>query len=362
MKIFILKFPITSCIFLSLLTYGLSSLIYINYLGIGHQSFELYTYNLLEFQILSMFFSLLIELISNKESEFFNHTYIKINTYKIHFLFIACAVIFYFYPWSEDRESRMAQVAALFRAIWFIVVVVKLKGNKNDYYYLFLSLILMVIDTSRSTFASLCIIHLFRRSVVSLKMGVLLVISVLGIASMRSFTFDFKELFNSVFLYGFFGEGVNGSIGTFQLLSSDDNLNYDLLTVFFAFLQPLLTPFKIIFGSNLPFFDSSYFHSNIVRSSLNEEYYPMGGFYLVSEFIRLKYIGVLFFLLYIKFAFWLSAKIFPFKDSAVHFTLIFLMLKMSPFTYWKWIYYITILYFIVIWLPKKITKRKLEIR
>jgi hypothetical protein len=294
----------------------------------------------------------LIEINSKKKSEV-NKLNIHINYYKINFLFLFCAILFYLFPWSEDRESRMAQIAALFRAIWFIICVIKLNGTKQDYYLLFLCLLLMIIDTSRSTFASIFIVHLLRRSGLNLKIAFLITISVLGVASMRSFTFNSSDLFNSLFLYGFFGEGVNGALGVFQLFSSEYNLNTEILTIIFTFLQPLFTPIKLIFGSNFPFFDSSYFHSTIVKSSINEEYYPMAGFYLVSEFIKLQYIGAILFIIYVNFSSWLSSKIFPFKDPAVRFTLIFLMLKMSPYTYWKWIYYICIVYFLLTLILRK---------
>ncbi len=360
MKKLIIKFPITICIFLSFLTYGCSSFFYINILNIGHSSYELLTPELLKFQIESMFLSFFIETLHKQDFKTQVQHTLKINLTSINVLFCISSILFYFFPWSEDRSSRMSQVSALFRAIWFVIIILKLNGSNKDYYFLFLSLILMIIDTSRSTFASISIIHLIRRKEINLKIGFLILISILGIASFRSLTFDFNNLLSSLFLYGFFGEGVNGSLGTFQILSCESNLSFEFLTIIFSFLQPFFTPFLILFGDNFNFLNSTYFNSFVVLSNLDEGYYPMGGFYLVSEFIKLNHLGVILFLLYLKYTYWLTSKIFPFKDFAVRFVLFFLMLKMSPFTYWKWIFYICIIYTLIIWLPKNaFTKNKI---
>jgi hypothetical protein len=337
------KYKITFSLFFGFILYGISSLIYIRSFELGHLRFESVLSDYLIFQIVTILIAFVYEFCfsaSIQEKSFVAPK--NKNIILVYVLFIICFAIFYFFPWTEDRESKMAQFAGFLRLLWFATLVRLLDGSKNDFKFLFLNIILMFIDSSRSTFAAIFLIHFFRRKSFNFFLISIGTISIFLVASIRSDVFDFSTLFESLFLFGFVGEGINGSLGSLQVLSLDTSYPESLLISLSSFLQPFLVlpKYFLFYLDFTKYLDTSHFYTLLIENQLGEIYYPMGGFFLVSQFVKLSYFGAFFLVIYMVFTLKLIRIIFRKADFAFLFTLLILMIKMSPFTFWKWAIYL----------------------
>ena len=336
------KYKITCALIFGFLLYGISSLLYIKLLEVGHSQFEIVLNQFIYFQISTIIFSFVYERFISKVYQEKVPNIIKNQNYIfIYFIFIFSFIIFFFFPWTEDRESKMAQFAGFLRLLWFVLLIDVLNGSTKDYKFLIMNIILMFIDNSRSTFAAIFLVHFFRRDKFNIILISLGTISVFLVASLRSGIFSFSSLFESLFLYGFIGEGINGSLGSLQVLKIDTTFIESILISTTTFFQPFLVlPKYILFFDFAKYLDTSHFYTVLVDQQLGEVYYPMAGFYLVSQFVTLSYLGSFFLLFYIVFSLKLVRIMFKRADFAFLFTLLILMIKMSPFTFWKWVLYL----------------------
>ena len=121
-------------------------------------------------------------------------------------LFLLCLVIFYFFPWSVDRTSIGAQLAAVFRACWlFLCFSCVDSSNRKSILLIVLTLLLMFIDQSRTYFL-ICLLPIF--SVVKQKQLFLVfgILAMLLVASLRS-----SASFHQLLSYGIVGEAYNAT-------------------------------------------------------------------------------------------------------------------------------------------------------
>ncbi len=348
------RFKITIALIFGFLLYGISAFLYIKLLEVGHLKFDYVLNQFLIFQITTISISFIYEKYLLKKSiEIKSISQKRIPKIFIYLYFLLCAIVFYFFPWTDDRESKMAQLAGFLRLLWFVLLIDSLNGSKSDYKFLVLNVILMFVDNSRSTFAAILLVHLFRRQKINIFLIGFGIISVFLVASLRSGIFSYDSLFESLFLYGFIGEGINGSLGALQVLTINTSFIESILISTSTFLQPFLVlPKYFLFLDVTKYFDTSHFYTVLVDKQLGEVYYPMAGFYLVSQFVALSYLGSILLLCYVIFCLKIVRILFKNADFAILFTFLLLMMKMSPFTFWKWIIYIFIIKVIVMLLKK----------
>ncbi|MHA8107597.1 hypothetical protein [Aquirufa sp. 5-AUSEE-100C1] len=341
--IFLKKFKLTFTLIFGFILYGVSSFFYIRIFELGHLKYDFVLNDYIIFQVFSIIIAFLFELSKFRysiEARYVSHK--RQNHFFVYFVFLICCIVFFFFPWVEDRESVMAQFAGFLRLLWFSILISFLDGSKKDYKFLILNFFLMFIDSSRSTFAAIFLIHFFRREKFNFWMISMGTICIFLVASIRSDIFNFNSLFESLFLFGFVGEGINGSLGSLQILSAKTPIDIALFSSFSSFFQPFLViPKYLIFYLNYStYLDTSHFDTLLINQKLGENYYPMGGFYLVSQFIQLSYFGAILLVLYLIFSLRLVGFLFKKADFALQFTLLILMIKMSPFTFWKWLIYL----------------------
>ena len=257
------------------------------------------------------------------------------------YVFILCSISFYFNPWNENRTGLYASISALFRIIWVIVSIPLLRTNKYRMIML-LSVILMFIDGSR-TFVFIIFLYFIINNFVKKSFILIGFALVLLAASFRNGFYSFD------LLYGFFGEGVNGSSGIFQVMQVKNNLIQFpyFLHLIFTFFQPVLIIFSFFIPKNLIDFDSSQFLSGAIFNDLGETYYPMGGFYILSEFVCYGYWGILLFLIYYFVSIKITNALLDTEHIVFSPALIFMLIKSSPHTYWNWIIWFCIIQFVI---------------
>lgn len=314
--------------------YGITPYIYINLLEFGKSDLEEAT----KFGLVYSFATICAILIVNKFrllhfGKISNNSWLTIRQAKSFYfiLFLFCSISFFLNPWNENRIGVFASVSALFRILWIAVSIPLLKTDKSKY-IIALSCILMFIDGSR-TFVFIIFLFFLNNNLVRKSIIASGFVLVLLTASFRNGFYSFD------LLYGIFGEGVNGSSGIFQVMQIQNEMNdfpY-FQHILYTFFQPILSFFSLFLPSSLIDFDSSQFLGNLVNKNLGESYYPMGGFYILSEFVGYGYWGILLFLIYffgsIKFtSFLLDSNSIKFSPA-----LIFMLIKSSPHTYWNWV-------------------------
>lgn len=336
----LIRFPITISLLIGMLLYGFSSYLYINILEINHLRFVDYTLSFLTFHLISIPIAFVAEkyYLKSTDSSYFRNENLGL---KLMCLFTFSIITFIAFPWTEDRTSAGASLSALWRLIWFLLMTFHLKGTRKDYKWLFLNIVLMIIDKSRTVFAATLLIHLLRRRNLSL-IGIFSIIAAtFGTAAFRSGFFNLTDFFESIFLYGYFGEGVNGALGSLQVLATKESSNI------FITLTPFLQPFLLIFkpleliGIDL---DLSSFQSEIIDSELNEVYYPLAGYYLPSSFLGTSTVlSALIFNIYMIFNLYLIKILFKRFDNAFYMVITILLIKMSPYTFWNWILFLKLL-------------------
>lgn len=254
-------------------------------------------------------------------------------------VFLLSLISFVIAPWHAVREGLMASISALCRMMWILVAIPLLNGRKSKM-ILLLSVLLMFLDGSR-TFIFIIFIYYFLSHRIPKYLIALGILPVLLVASFRNGFYSFD------LLYGIFGEGVNGSAGVYQVMQVQSaKVDWPIFQhMVYTFFQPVLILFTLPFPRSLVDIDSSQFISTIVTTTLGQQYYPMGGFYILSEFIPYGYLGILLFCIYFFVSFRLSSILLDSRTIFFAPALLFMMVKSSPYTYWKWIIWFFIIQF-----------------
>lgn len=266
---------------------------------------------------------------------------LKLSRYNVSLIqlficFILFAFSFYLTPWISDRESIFASINAIFKMFWFILVLNNSKNIRLLKYIFVFTIILMVIEQSRTYFLLSLFILLIN---IKHKLTILTVFVILTsfVALVRSEDFDISLA--NVLIYGLKGEAINGSFGVNQILSLDTNFNP--LQILATFSQFIFTPLNWIFrvfSLDSFIFDSSLINSKLIEDQLNEVYYPLAGFYLLSEFIQYKIFGIFLMVFYLFQVLFISKKVFDTKHIPTGAILLFISIKQTPMVFWKTFY------------------------
>jgi hypothetical protein len=254
-------------------------------------------------------------------------------------IFISALYSFYLFPWHDDRESIGASLSAFFRALWFVVGISYMSSPERTRLVLMIAtVILMYIDQSRTYFLLLLIILAAKSEYkkTALIIGLTLATALGAIRSSDSGGgFD-------LLIYGIIGEGYNATktVGQIHAVS---HIPIDVFShIASTLLQPVTLPFDILMSK---IFSDSYklqdfYLYEAITLNLSEIFNPMGGWYVVGDFVYYGYIGILLMWIYIYITWYLSRRLLDTKLFPYGAFFVFIAIKATPFIYWKFIFYI----------------------
>lgn len=257
-------------------------------------------------------------------------------------LFGVCCVVFSLWPWHDDRESLGASLAAFFRVAWVLNVFCFVNApERSRIFAIVLTVILVFIDQSRTYF----MIAFMVLALASERKLLYFFLGLLGVLLVAATRVGESMSALGMLTYGIIGEGYNGTKAVGQVLALDV-ASLDKTTHFFlTMLQPIYTPFEIfigrIFGIDLP--SQSSVLDEAVRYQLGEKLSPMGGWYIVADFIWYGPIGLLFMWFYINISWLLSNLLLNTRYFPIGAFFFFLAVKSTPFVYQKALLYVILI-------------------
>lgn len=269
----------------------------------------------------------------------YSKNYKKITSISESYVLIVFAlsiIIFAFFPWHEDRESIGASVAAIFRGVWLILIVQCYGQSRKKIFRLFLyTTILMLVDQSRTAFGLAFFVLGLSYSLYSI---IILIFLMSAVAAWRMG--ESVDIISNV-LYGIVGEGYNGARGALQSLQVRDyEIDY-ISHIFQILLQPIFTPFQIVFQKiGYQNIDVTRHIGELIDRYMNEDYSPMGGFYISSEFEYYGYLGLIFLFVYLFVAFLICKKLFDTSSFPMGSLIFLISIKASPYVFWKYVLYL----------------------
>lgn len=267
------------------------------------------------------------------------------NSYLTFLIFFTAIYIFYLFPWHDDRESTGASFAAFFRALWFVVAVSYINATERIRLIVIIAtIILMYVDQSRTYFLLLLLILAVRSNYkkITLIFGLL---SAIALGAVRS-TDSGGGL--DILLYGIIGEGYNATKAVGQIYEIS-NIPIDIIShIASTLMQPITFPVDIliykIFPESYNLQDS--YLSKAVESNLDQIFNPMGGWYVVGDFVYYGYAGIPLMGLYIYTTWYLSRSLLDTTHFPYGAFFVFIAVKATPFIYWKFIFYIILVAYI----------------
>jgi hypothetical protein len=149
--------------------------------------------------------------------------------------------------------------------------------------------------------------------------------------------------------YGIVGESYNAVRPVGQILAvSNFNIN-SVAHLAHTMFQPIIFPVEFVaarvIGVDFP--SQSYYFSKLVETSLGEKLSPMGGWYIVADFIYYGYLGLIPFAIYLFFSWWMTCKLFNTNAFPYGAFIFFISIKSTPYVYWKMVFYILVIFYIV---------------
>lgn len=291
------------------------------------------------FSVIAAFFPISLHFLLSKSTRNKNKKIVIINWCLVLFIFIVSLIVFYLFPWHNDRESAGASVAAVFRGLWLVLMVNCYGQNRKKIFRLILmTLVLMIVDQSRTAFGLALFVLGLSYSIKSL------FVMMLVMSASAAWRMGVSAGFVNDVLYGLVGEGYNGAKGALQsILVQDYEISY-VSHILQTFVQPFFTFFQVIITkSGFPDLDSTRHIAGLVDRYLNEVYSPMGGFYISAEFIYYGYKGLFLLFLYLLITYVITKRIFDNSSFPLGSLLFIISIKATPYVYWKYIIY---LYFI----------------
>ena len=260
-------------------------------------------------------------------------------------VFFAAAVIFYYFPWHEDRVSTGSKFAALFRAAWLYVIFSLNTANElKKLVAIFLTMILMVIDESRTTF----ILAIFFLAITSKYTYLLLpvgLVMTLLVAAFRMSKFD--GLIAGVW-YGLFGEAYNGAFPVSQVVEVVlDPMQAAVYTanVIFQPISYVILKLVGIFATDANTLSAHSMLVEQVRVTSGEKLAPMGGWYLPASFVHLGWLGIPAMAAYIIVIMTFTKCLFGSKEFPYHLLFIFLAIKATPHVYVNFCLYYAVAFY-----------------
>ncbi len=229
--------------------------------------------------------------------------------------------------WIDAPEGIAGTISALFRIAWFVIVI-NIRRSEMTLpkrgLYVFATIILMFFDQSRTYFLIALLVLLTDLGLIAVVPAIL---SALLVAAVRS-SENYGLVHSIMFAIG--GEGFLGSQGVFQVLTIGDrgiNFSIPAIQALFSPLTATITLFAKRLGYSADMLDSS--------SYLGDLYPPMGGFFILSEFIRAGWLGVACMALYIVTVLFITKRLFDTVEFPIGSFIAILAIKNSPMVYWN---------------------------
>lgn len=239
------------------------------------------------------------------------------------------------YSWGTVYDGYEGTVSALFRILWFVVIM-NLRQTEmplaKRMIYAVATVILMFFDESRTYFLIALLILLTNLNWIAVALAILAALLVAAVRSDQTYGF----MHAITFAVG--GEGYLGSQGVFQVLTlAEGGISFWIPAVqaMFAPITALITLAAKRFGYPADLFDSSTYLGNYVQAATGQPYPPMGGFFILSEFIRADWIGLVCMVVYFAMVFFLTKRLFDTVEFPIGSFIAILAVKNSPMTYWN---------------------------
>jgi hypothetical protein len=237
--------------------------------------------------------------------------------------------------WIDAREGVEGTVSALFRIVWFVIVINIRRADMTLLkrgMYVVATVILMFFDQSRTYFLIALLVLLTDLGLVAIVPALIAALLVAAVRSSENRGF----IYSMMFAIG--GEGYLGSQGVFQVLTIGErgiNFSIPAAQALFSPLTATVTLFAKRLGYSADMFDSSSYLGSYIRATTGDTYPPMGGFFILSEFIRAGWFGVICMALYMVIVLFLTKKLFDTIEFPIGSFIAILAIKNSPMTYWN---------------------------
>lgn len=258
-------------------------------------------------------------------------------------LFTGLVIIFYIYPWHEDRTSIGASVAAMCRATWLYVVfsTVNMSAEYKRYLILILTVCLMMVDQSRTYFLVMLLFLTARLTHRWLLFSIATVLMMI-LAALRMD--KYSDIVQSVY-YGVFGEVYNATIVVGQVARLENIWNFEPTHILGVLSQPL-TYFIKLLGILEP--TNTFFSLNtVIEAQLGEKAAPMGGWYIITDFVHLGLVGVIIMFIYLAVMIFFTRSLFYHPHHHNYMYFIPILIKSSPFIYVNFLLYIWVIFFVL---------------
>ena len=252
--------------------------------------------------------------------------------------------------WTDIREGFEGTVSAVFRIYWFVIIINIRRSNFTLWKrvpYVLATVILMFFDQSRTYFLIALLILLTDLGWIAIIPAIIMALLVAAIRSSENY-----GLIHSI-MFAIGGEGYLGSQGVFQVLSIGErgmNFSIPAIQALFAPATAWITLITKRLGYSADLLDSSSYLGSYIRATTGETYPPMGGFFIISEFIRAGWFGIGCMALYILIVFILTKRLFDTVEFPIGAFIAILAIKNSPMTYWS----LVIAVFVVSYLVRRI--------
>ena len=249
--------------------------------------------------------------------------------------------------WIDAREGVEGTISALFRIAWFVIVInirrAEMTLPKRGLYVV-ATVILMFYDQSRTYFLIALLVLLTDLGMIAI---VPALVAALLVAAVRS---SENQGFVHSMMFAIGGEGYLGSQGVFQVLAIGErgiNFSIPAAQALFSPLTATVTLFAKRLDYSVDMLDSSSYLGSYIRATTGDTYPPMGGFFILSEFIRAGWFGMICMALYIAAVLFLTKKLFDTIEFPVGSFIAILAIKNSPMTYWNLVISVFVVSYVV---------------
>lgn len=261
-------------------------------------------------------------------------------------VFFVAAVIFYYFPWHEDRVSAGSKFAAFFRAAWLYVIFSLNTANElKKLVAISLTMILMFIDESRTTFT----LAIFFLAITSKHKYLLLPVGLAMILLLAAIRMSkFGGLIAGIW-YGLFGEAYNGAFPVSQVVEVVLDPMHAVVYTVNVILQPIsyvILKLVGIFSSDANTLNAHSILVEQVRVTLGEKLAPMGGWYLPASFVHLGWLGIPAMAAYTIVIMAFTKCLFGSKEFPYHLLFIFIAIKAAPHVYVNFCLYYAVAFYI----------------
>lgn len=298
------------------------------------------------FSLLAVFFVITVR----PQRRFLNlkQFYPKIDLQRWHYItfFFVSLSMFLLFPWHDDRVSLGASFSALMRAVWLIVIFKSIDRSESFRSFLLgMTVLLMFVDESRTYFMIMLMILASR----SKYRAIYFVLSITGVIFLAATRMNVSGSFLNGLIYGIVGEAYNATKPVGQILLITNEKVDVIRHVLHTFLQPFVFPVEFvlnrILGSSIPS-QFSYFETAVAQN-LGQQLSPMGGWYIVADFVHYGAFGLFLMFIYLRLSWWITNYLLSTPNFPFGAFVFFISIKATPYVYYKFIFYIVMVKIIV---------------